>query len=131
MKKLILGLLSAVLILGGLVATSEVTASAAPYPGTVKTKVIAAGIQGNHKGAAGVFVKVSSFGHGKPSGHLSFTFVNKRTGKVYSFGRSYDGAKKYYFSGLKRGKYSISVLYSPPSGSKYKPSSAKAFVKVK
>ena len=131
MKKLILGLLTTVLVFGGLVASSEVTASAAPYPGTVKTKVIAAGIQANKRHHAAVFVKVSSFGKGKPTGKVNFTFVNKRSGKVYSFTRSYSGQNKYYFSGLQSGKYAISVLYNPPNNSKYKASSAKAFVKVK
>lgn len=131
MKKFLVGVIAALLVTGGLVTSAQVSASAAPYPGTVATKTIAAGVQSSKPHHAKVFVKVTSYGHGQPSGHLDFTFVNKKTGKVYTFGRSYDGPSKYFFSGLSKGRYSISIVFTPPDDSKYKPSAAKTSVRVK
>lgn len=130
MKKLIVGMIAALLVMGGLVSATQTSASAAPYPGTVRTKTIAAGVHARPHHAI-IYVKVTSYGHGAPTGHVSFTFVNKSNGKVYTFDRAYSGSPaKYHFGGLSAGTYAVSVVFTPPDGSKYKASAAKCGVKV-
>ncbi|WP_395690758.1 hypothetical protein [Nocardioides sp.] len=130
MKKFIIGLVATVMVAVGLVATSEVTASAAPYPGTVATSTSAVGL-GPFRHKAKVFVRVIS-NSGKPHGRLNFTFVNKKSGKVKSFSRQYGGGgHTYTFSPLKKGKYGVLVTFMPRNGSKWKPSTGKTHVKVR
>ena len=127
MKKLLVGLIAAILMAGGLVATTSVSAQAAPYPGTVKTMTKASSQPAKARHAS---IKVSlSSKSGKPKGNLTFTFVNKKTGKSVSFKK---GAKSGAFSfGLKPGNYTVTVRFIPKKGSKWKPSSSKTSVKVK
>ena len=126
---MMLAALAALAMIAALVGLPQ-TAEAAPYPGTQKTRTVAAGVAPKHAHQARVFVKVTSFRHGKPTGKLDFNLVNKRTGKVTTASRSYDGPHRYKFNHLARGRYSIVVNYIPPAGSKYKPSSAKAIARV-
>lgn len=131
MKKLLAGILGAALITAGLVSASSAPSTAAPYPGTVKTRTIAVGIASKVSHQAKVYVKVTSYGSGAPKGHLELTFVHKKSGKVYSFSRSYDGAHKYKFNDLRPGTYAVVVNFIPPDESVYKASSAKTRCKVR
>ena len=128
MKKLIIAMGAAVMVAAGLVAASGTTASAAPYPGTVRTSTSAVGL-GPFKGVAKVYVRVIS-DSGKPKGEVNFTFVNRKSGKSTSFSRGYDGRAKTYTFDLNKGRYSVLVTFVPNEGSKWKPSTAKTRVKV-
>jgi hypothetical protein len=120
----------AVMVAAGLVATSEVAATAAPYPGTVKTSTSAVGL-GPFHGKAKIYVRVIS-DSGRPKGRLDFTLVNRKSGMTVSFSRQYDGsAHTYTLGGVKRGRYTALVTFVPPDGSKWKPSTAKTRVKVR
>ena len=130
MKRFIVGVLAAVMVAAGLVATSEVTASAAPYPGTVKTSTSAVGL-GPFKGKVKIYVRVIS-DSGKPKGTLNFTLVNRKSGKTVSFNRQYDGSAHTYKQGdVKKGRYTVLVTFVPPDGSKWKPSTTKTRVTVR
>lgn len=110
-----------------LVASGPSVAAAAPYPGSVKTKTYAAGVGCSN--VAKVFVKVTSFGNGKPTGRILFTFVGRR-GKVHEFDRRYDGKQIYNFYNLKRGPYDVLASYNPPEGSVYRGSAGSTHVRV-
>ncbi|GAA1145524.1 hypothetical protein [Nocardioides aquiterrae] len=131
MKKLLAGILGAALITAGLVSASSAPSTAAPYPGTVKTRTIAVGIATPVPRQAKVYVKVTSYGSGAPKGHLEFTFVHKTSGKAYGFSRRYDGAQQYKFNDLRPGTYAVVVTFIPPDDSVFKASSAKTRCKVR
>ena len=127
MKRLIAGIVGTVLMASGLAAVTTSTADAAqaPYPGTVKTRTIAVGLKASKPHVAKVFVKVTSYGNGKPTGSLEFNFVKRANGKTYSFTRSYDGVHRYKFHGMQAGTYAVVVNFIPPDNSVYKSSTAK------
>ena len=130
MKKLIVGLVAAVMLAAGLVSASGTTASAAAYPGSCATTTSAIGL-GPYKGKAKVFVRVLSNRCGKPKGKIDFTFVNKGNGNSLHFRRDYSGGERTYtFKSLNRGRYSALVTYLPPTGSMFKPSTNKTKVTV-
>ena len=129
MKKLIVGLVATMMVTLGLVATSEVTATAAPYPGSVRTSTSAVGL-GPFQGRAKVFVRVIS-PSGKPKGALNFTFVNRKSGKTFSFNRNYGGSPHTFsFGGLAKGTYTVLVTFNPGSSSKWKASTSRTRVRV-
>ena len=118
MKKLIAGIIGTVLMASGLAATAtSADAAAAPYPGTVKTRTIAVGLKAAKPHVAKVFVKVTSYGNGQPTGRLEFNFVKKANGKTYAFTRSYDGVHRYKFHGMQAGTYAVVVNFIPPDSS--------------
>jgi hypothetical protein len=133
MKKLFAAIIGAALMFSGLVSVAgSAHAAAEPYPGSVKTRTIAEGLATKESHAAKVYVKVTSYGNGAPSGKLEFTFVHKRSGKADGFTRAYDAdAKRYTFHGLRPGTYAVVVNFVPPEDSVYKPSTAKTRTKVR
>lgn len=133
MKKIVAGIIGAVVMTSGLTAVTASSADAgvAPYPGTVKTRTIAVGLRSKQPHVAKVFVKVTSYGNGKPTGRLEFTFVKRANGKNYTFSRGYDGVHRYKFHGLQSGTYAAVVNFVPPDNSVYRPSSAKTRVTVR
>ncbi len=127
MKKIISAVLVAFLLSLGLVSTSSSPASAAcPPSGCLPTETNALKLKPNGKNKARVFVRVTSFGNGKPDGSLNVTFV-RRTGKSFQFARIYpsrdDRKFVYTFRPLPRGTYSVIVTFVPPEDSAYEGSS--------
>ena len=133
MKKLIAGLIGTVLMSSGLAAVTAAPADAAqaPYPHTIKTRTIAVGLKAKKPHVAKVFVKVTSYGNGKPTGSLEFNFVKRKNGKNYAFTRAYDGVHRYKFHGMQGGTYAVVVNFVPPNNSVYKSSTAKTRCHVK
>ncbi|MBZ5738481.1 hypothetical protein [Nocardioides mangrovi] len=130
MKKLLIGLIAALLMSGGLVATAT-TADAAPYPGSVKTKTSAKAL-GARPGHARIKVKISSSkGSKDPQGTVVFVFVNKRTGATKRFFYSASDGPVYSFSGLRAGRYVVSIKFKAKEGSKWKDSSDSVSLRVK
>ena len=138
MKKLIAAIAAAVMMSFGLVATTTSSASAAPcqYPQTCfETQTNAVGLRANGRRVAKIFVGVTSFGNGRPTGVVGFTFVNPRTGKSTYFQRRYPSAngrsKVFTFAPLRAGKYKVIVTFAPEDDSQYLGSSTTTKVKVK
>ncbi len=103
MKKLIAAILTAFLMSAGLVATASSPAAAdCPYTNCVPTGTSAVGVKAKAKHKAKVFVKVSSFGNGRPDGTVTFTFV-KKNGRSIEFTRPYPKQ-----GGGKRGVFNFS-----------------------
>ncbi len=117
MKKLIVGILAAFLMLGGLVAVSETTASAAkcPYTDCIKTNTNTGGSTKTttKKKAPKVVVKISAQGNAKPEGKVTITFNPKGPGKSITVSAKYQGGKL-VISGpkLDPGKYSVTVDFN-------------------
>ncbi len=136
MKKLIAAILTAFLMSAGLVAgASSPAAAACPYTNCVATGTTAIGLKARAPHKAKVYVKVSSFGNGKPRGTLTFTFVDKR-GRSFTFTRPYPkrhAGKKgvFNFKPLHKGKYNVVVTFNPRNGSVYEGSGDSTKVKVK
>jgi hypothetical protein len=134
MKKLMAGLLFAALATGGLVGISSTTASADPYPGTVKTTVLIKAKKKTFVGhKAKIKVTVTASGNAQPAGEVKI--VVKRVGGGAKFKRkvSYAGGTvKFKTKKLfKTGRYKIKVKYLPPTGSVFAKSKAKGKFKVK
>ncbi|VXC53547.1 hypothetical protein [Nocardioides sp. AX2bis] len=134
MKKIFAAIITAFLMSAGLVATASSPASAAPctYPDTCfETSTSATGLTSKAPKKAKLFVKVSSFGNGRPDGRLTFTFV-RANGNSMTFSRAYPSDnKKYNFKGLRKGKYTVVVNFVPADGSQYLGSGDTTKVKVK
>jgi hypothetical protein len=134
MKRLIAGLLFAALASCGLVGISSATASADPYPGTVKTTVIVKVKKHTFVGRkAKIKVTVTASGNAQPAGKVKI--VVKRVGGGAKFKRNLNytgGTVKFKTHKLKKpGRYKIKVKYLPPAGSVFAKSKAKGGFKVK
>ena len=134
MNRLVVGLLFAVLTVGGLVGIASPTATADPYPGTVQTHVV---IKAKKKVAVGrrgkVKVSVTASGNARPTGTVRV--VVRRIGGGYKLrlNVSYNGGTvKVKTSRLKKaGRYKVKVKYLPPAGSVFTKSKGQGVFKVK
>ena len=132
MKKLIAGLFAAVLTTAGLVSVSGTAASAAPYPGTVKTQPTAVApktVKAGKKLTVKVAVKA---GATKAKGQVIVTVkLGKKT--VSKTTKAYKGkAVKVSSKKLKKaGKYTVTISFKPAKGSVYKASKVTKKFKVR
>lgn len=124
MKRLIIGLFSAILMSTGLVAFAGSSATAAPYPGTVFTACDAGGGHRVHSGdSPHSWLRVKTAGNGTPRGSFTATYQLVHGDSAKSVTGKYKGGKK-SFSGPKlgaEGRYQVRVNFHPRSGSVYKP----------
>lgn len=134
MKKIFAAIITAFLLSAGLVATASSPASAAPctYPDTCfATGTNAIGLNTKAPRRAKVFTRVTSFGAGRPTGTVSFTFV-KANGVAVTRTRVYSGGNNTYgFRGMAPGRYTVIVEFIPADGSPYLGSSDTTTVKIK
>ncbi|TIC79447.1 hypothetical protein [Nocardioides sp. GY 10127] len=131
MKKLIVGLLMAVLMSAGFVATTATTANAAcPYTNCKATKTHVVSAKSPKAGKLVVKAKVTSAAKAKIVGKLVITIT--KGGKTKKKTVAYTGsAKTVSWTGLAKGKWKVTVTFTPKSGSVYKSSSASKTVTVK
>lgn len=115
MKKIFAAVITAFLMSAGLVATTSSPAAAAcTYPATCFPTITQG--SGLNAGAnkAKVFVRVGTFGNGRATGPVVFTFV-KNNGKSFTFTRDYPAARGkgniFNFRGLNKGRYTVIVTY--------------------
>ena len=134
MKRLVVGLLFAVLTVGGLVGISTPSATADPYPGTVQTSVV---IQAKKKVAQGrrgkVKISVTASGNARPTGNVRVIIRKVGGGYKLRLNVSYNGGiVKVKTSRLKKpGRYKVKVKYLPPANSVFTKSKGKGGFKVK
>lgn len=132
MKRLIIGLISAVLMTGGLVGVSESANAVCPYTGCVETRthvsVPNAPVRKGHK--ATVCVRVSTSGNGTPRGRVTATV--KGPGLHWSRTRQYTGGAVCFTTRKirKTGQYSARGIYSPYQSTPFKSSRGKAGFRV-
>ena len=114
MKKLFIGLFSAVLMSAGLIGVSETAANAAPdcgsYTGCVDTTTNVTGPSRVHKGDAAEFcVKVTSGGNGRPHGFVTLNIFKKRGNYGYTATKAYRGHRRCFDTPIftKRGFYRV------------------------
>ena len=94
MKRLIIGLISALLMTAGLVGVSETSATAAcpSYTGCVKTYTHVTGPKVIKKGKAGRFcVTVTTRGNGKPRGTVTLNIKRSKGAFEYTATKPYHG----------------------------------------
>lgn len=118
MKRLIIGLISALLMTAGLVGVSSTSASAVcPYTGCVKTatKVTVPNSPVKKGKKAKVCVSVKTDGNGNPRGRVGI--IVKRTNGGYSFlnNKPYSGGKVCFKTTKikKTGRYVVRATFSP------------------
>ena len=107
MKRLIIGLIAAVLMGTGLVGISAVTASAAcPYTGCVNTNTSVSGPSKVIKGESARFcVNVGSAGNGKPKGTVTLSIHRKKGKFGYTATKPYHGERCFGTPSLRKGGY--------------------------
>ena len=109
MKRLIIGLISAMLMAGGLVgaATSSATAAGCdPYTGCVKTYTNVSGPKFIQKGTAGEFcVHATSGGNGKPKGFVTLNIIRKKGEFSYTATKPYHGRRCFGTPVMTKGGY--------------------------
>lgn len=129
MNKIIGGLLGTALAVGGLGAATATTTTGAhgaePYPGTVSTTTTATfpkSIRKGHKITIKAVVRASG---SPPSGTVTFV-VRREEGNApkYKKSKSYTGSQRAYTTPklTKRGRWLVTVKFTPRAGSVYKPS---------
>jgi hypothetical protein len=128
MKKMIIGLFSAVLMAAGLVGVSGGSASAActVYAGCVDTKTKASGPDSVEKGLKALVcgkVKVKG-SNADATGRLKFNVTRNRGGYSFQRGVDYSGGKVCIKTSklTKTGGFSVTVKYKPTAGSAFNPS---------
>jgi hypothetical protein len=131
MKKMIIGLFTAILMSAGLVSFAGASAQAVDYPGTVATTTKATAPNSVKAGGkAVVSVKVAA-GNAKPVGKVTVTIK----GKGFTFKKtvSYSGGKVSVPSSklTKKGSYKVTVKFAAADGSVFKDSKATDTIKVK
>lgn len=112
MKKLFLGLLSALLMAAGLIGVSETSANAADcgYTGCVDTFTHVSGPSRVHKGDAARFcVKVTTGGNGKAKGLVTLNIKKKKGHFGYTATKPYRGHRRCFDTPIfnKRGLYRV------------------------
>jgi hypothetical protein len=111
MKRLIVGLLAAVLTAAGLTGISAGSATAAcPYTGCVptSTRVTVPNAPIQVGGKARICVKVATAGNGRPHGRVSIAVTRNRGGFRYTDTKGYHGRTCFTTPELnKRGKYTV------------------------
>jgi hypothetical protein len=125
---------AALLICAGLVAGSTTAAQADPYPGTVRTSTAISGKTVIKLGKRAVVkVRVSAAGNPRPRGKVKLTVDPQRGGVTFSLTKAYVGNRVTFRTPtlMKRGAYTLTAKYIPPSGSVFKPSSKSKFIFVK
>lgn len=131
MKKMIIGLFTAILMSAGLVSFASSSAQAVDYPGTVATTTKVSAPNSVKRGAKVIVSAKVNSGNAKPVGKVTVSIK----GKGYSFSKTvnYAGAKVSVSSSKlkKAGTYKITVKFSPKAGSVFKASKATDSVKVK
>ena len=107
MKRLIIGLISALLMTAGLVGVSETSATAAcPYTGCVKTYTKVSGPKVIKKGKAGRFcVTVTTRGNGKPRGTVTLNIKRSKGAFEYTATKPYHGTRCFGTPVLTKGGY--------------------------
>ena len=107
MKRLIIGLISALLMTAGLVGVSETSATAAcPYTGCVKTYTHVTGPKVIKKGKAGRFcVTVTTRGNGKPRGTVTLNIKRSKGAFEYTATKPYHGKRCFGTPILTKGGY--------------------------
>lgn len=136
MKRLIIGLIAAVMMCAGLVGVSSTSANATcPYTGCVKTKtkvtVPNAPVKKGHK--AKVCVRVTTNGNGTPKGRVTATVVKKSDGALmWSRTKQYKGGKLCFTTPklMKKGEYSARGVFAPYSSSVFGSSRGSTTFKV-
>ena len=131
MKKMIIGLFSAVLMAAGLVGLSGGAAQAdcTAYTGCVNTntKVNAPNRDVAQNNVARIRVRVSpTAGNAQPVGEVKVKVRRNRDGKVYyRETKAYEGGKIVFISPelAKRGKYTVTARFIPMNGSVFNSSS--------
>ena len=122
MKRLIIGLISALLMTVGLVGASQVPASACPYTGCVSTntRVTVPNAPVKKGTRAKVCVRVTTPGSGVPKGRVTAT-VKGTNGWMWSATKKYRGGQVCFTSRkIKRvGTYSARGIFSPFSSSPF------------
>ena len=136
MKRLMVGLFSALLVTVGLVGVSQVSANATcPYTGCVTTHtrvwVPNAPVKKGHK--AKVCVKVTTDGNGAPKGRVTATVQRGSDGRMWSRTKQYPGHKVCFHTyPLKhKGTYSARGIYAPYSSSVFASSRDETTFEVK
>ena len=122
MKRLIIVGLTVLLSSFGLVATSGGTASADPYPGTVKTKcrVLAKSpVQRGRHGVGSAFVSTS--GNARPVGRIVIVVKRARGGAYFRQKSSYEGRTVPFVTQKLRkpGLYTVRVSFHAKGGTVY------------
>ena len=122
MKRLIVGLISALLMTAGLVGVSQVPASACPYTGCVPTttRVTVPNAPVARGTRAKVCVRVTTPGSGVPQGRVTATVLGNN-GWMWSATKKYRGGQICFTSRkIKRaGEYSARGIFSPFSSSPF------------
>ena len=122
MKRLIIGLISAVLMAGGLVGVSESAHAVCPYTGCVSTntRVTVPNAPVKKGTRAKVCVRVTTPGSGVPKGRVTAT-VKGTNGWMWSATKKYRGGQICFTSRkIKRaGEYSARGIFSPFSSSPF------------
>ncbi len=127
MKKLIAAIAAAFMFTLGLVAISEAPATAAcPYSACINTTttVKAPGRVRKAPRAVPIKVSVTAPGNAVPTGNVTVT-VTKNGHMKYSSTQAYvGGTLTFVTQSLRKGTYSVTAAFTPPTGSVYNPSSA-------
>lgn len=135
MKRLIIGLISAVLMAAGLVGVSGSSASAVcPYTGCVKTStaVTVPNSPVTKGGKAKICVSVKTAGNGAPKGRVGVSV--KRTKGGYSFvnNKKYSGGQVCFKSTTlnRAGRYAVRASFFPGANTSFGPSKNSAAFRV-
>jgi hypothetical protein len=133
-KRLIAGIVAALLICAGLVAGSTTAAQADPYPGTVRTSTSLSGKSVIRLGKRAVVkVKVSTAGNTRPRGKVRLIVKPRRGGATFSVTKMYVGNRVTFRTPKlkKRGAYTLTAKFLPPPRSVFRPSSSSKIIFVK
>jgi hypothetical protein len=132
MKKLIASLFTALCMTVGLVAVSGgAPANAAPYPGTVKTTTVVkapAKVKHSHKD---VKIKpVVRAGSTSPKGTVTMT-VKLGHKVIKKITRTYKAGRYFTVKLAKKGKYTVTVVFTPAKNSVWKKSTTHDVVRAR
>jgi hypothetical protein len=131
MKKLIVGLLTAFLLSGGLVVITSGTASAVcPYTGCVPTEVVTGQVSDSAKpGKVRAKFRVRTVGNAVPKGQVRI--ILKGNGEYRSRTVAYPGTSGVSFFRLPKGTYQVTIKFIPAAGTAFGRTSETSRVRVR